>query len=216
MYKLSGVTTGPIGTNCYTVINDDTKEAILIDATGRAETLLRASEAAEAKVVAILLTHAHFDHVDGVEGLREKLPDVTVIIGEKDAPLMENPSLNLSLAFMGIPVSVKADKTVTDGEILELIGLKIKCIEVPGHTAGGMCYYIESFPFGDSEKKVLFDGDTLFHYSIGRSDFPTGDEDTLINSIKEKLFTLPDSTNVFPGHEGETTIGWEKEYNPNF
>ena len=211
MYKISGVSTGPIGTNCYTLLNEDTKEAILIDATGRADTLLRAADAAEAKVVAVLLTHAHFDHVDGVDGIREKLPDVTVIIGEKDAPLLENPSLNLSLAFMGNPVSVKADRTVNDGEELELIGLTIRCIEVPGHTVGGMCYYTDSTPV-----PIVFDGDTLFHYSVGRSDFPTGDEETLINNIKEKLFTLPDETKVFPGHESETTIGWEKENNPYF
>jgi glyoxylase-like metal-dependent hydrolase (beta-lactamase superfamily II) len=110
---------------------------------------------------------------------------------------------------MGVPASAKADETVTDGQELELIGIKIKCLEVPGHTIGGICYYMP-------ELSSVFDGDTLFHGSVGRSDFPTGDADALIQGIKEKLLTLPDETRVFPGHDSESTIGWEKKYNMFF
>ena len=223
MYKLAAVVTGMVATNCYTLFNEDTKEAILIDASGNANTLLRTVREEGLSPKAILLTHAHFDHMDGVEGIRKEYPDIEVIIGENDAPLLDNPSVNLSLAFTGIPVSIKADRTVKDGEEIELIGLKIKCIEVSGHTIGGMCYYIESLPpSGDgvsqsmTNKGVLFDGDTLFHGSVGRSDFPTGDAEALLKNIREKLFTLPDDTQVFPGHDSETTIRWEKTYNPYF
>lgn len=209
MYKMECVTTGAIATNCYTIINEDTNEAILIDATGDVDSLLRAVRKTDAKLVAILLTHAHFDHVDAVEEVRKVYPDITVYIGEKDKPLLENTALNLSVPFMGVPASAKADETVTDGQELELIGIKIKCLEVPGHTIGGICYYMP-------ELSSVFDGDTLFHGSVGRSDFPTGDADALIQGIKEKLLTLPDETRVFPGHDSESTIGWEKKNNMFF
>ena len=206
MYKMSSVTTGLDATNCFTIINEDTKEAIMIDASGNPKHLLEDIVIAEAKPVAILLTHAHFDHIDAVDMIRSEFPDIEVIIGKNDEELMGNPNLNLSMAFMGDPVSVKADKTVNDGEVINLIGIRIECIEVPGHTKGGMCYYMP-------ELSALFDGDTLFHGSVGRSDFPTGDSQLLLDSIRGKLFTLPDETKVFPGHDSETTIGWEKENN---
>lgn len=206
MYKMSSVTTGLVATNCFTIINEDTKEAIMIDASGNPKHLLEDIVIAEAKPVAILLTHAHFDHIDAVDMIRSEFPDIEVIIGKNDEELMGNPNLNLSMAFMGDPVSVKADKTVNDGEVINLIGIRIECIEVPGHTKGGMCYYMP-------ELSALFDGDTLFHGSVGRSDFPTGDSQLLLDSIRGKLFTLPDETKVFPGHDSETTIGWEKKNN---
>lgn len=209
MYKMECVTTGAIATNCYTIINEDTNEAIMIDAAGRPEVLMRAVKEAGAKVVALLLTHAHFDHMETAEEVRTEYPDVTIFIGEKDEPLLGDVSLNLSMPFMGIPVSAKADETVTDGQELELIGVKIKCLEVPGHTLGGICYYIP-------ELSSVFDGDTLFHGSVGRSDFPTGDADALLKGIEDKLFTLPDETRVFPGHDSESTIGWEKKNNMFF
>ena len=213
MYKLQSATLGPIATNCYMVINEDSNEAVLIDATGDSNSILKMLDSeqddSKAKLDGILLTHAHFDHVDAVDKIRETFPDVTVYIGENDAPLLEDPMLNLSIDFMGSPVSVKADRTLSDGEELELIGTRIKCIEVPGHTVGGMCYYF-------TELGLLFDGDTLFHGSVGRSDFPTGDGEALISSIRSKLFTLPDETKVFPGHDSDTTIGWEKENNYYF
>ncbi len=223
MYKLSCKTLGPIGTNCYTVINEDTNEAILIDATGEADILLREVKSAGALPKALLLTHAHFDHIDAVDKVRAEYPDIEVIIGEKDAPLMENPSLNLSLAFLGKPFSTKADRTVSDGEEIEFIGLKIKCIEVPGHTVGGMCYYFELDIENDegeilpiNRQRILFDGDTLFRRSIGRSDFPTGDGELLIRSIDAKLLVLPEDTKIFPGHDSETTVGSEKKNNYYF
>ncbi len=217
MYIISGVASGPIGTNCYTIINENTKEAVLIDASGSADTLLREVRKAEAKVVAILLTHAHFDHMDGVKGIKEIFPEAEVIIGKNDAPLLRDPAYNLSLSFMGIPVSEEADRTVSDGEIVDVIGLTFKCIEVPGHTVGGMCYYLEKVPEDASgESPVLFDGDTLFHGSVGRSDFPTGDAEALLTNIREKLFVLPEKTRVYPGHDSATTIGWEKKNNYYF
>ena len=209
MYKMSSVTTGLVATNCYTIINEDTNEAIMIDASGSPKYLLEEIRAKDAKPVAILLTHAHFDHVDAVKMVKSEYPDIEVFIGKNDERLLADPTLNLSMSFMGDPVSVTADRTVIDGQEIELIGIKIKCIEVPGHTIGGMCYYMP-------ELESLFDGDTLFHGSIGRSDFPTGDGEALVTNIREKLFPLPDETKVYPGHDSETTIGWEKKNNMFF
>lgn len=209
MYKITYSSLGVIGTNCYTLINDSTGEAILVDATGDLDSLLQGITEVNADLKAVLLTHAHFDHIDAVDGVKKKFPKADVYIGENDEKLLGDPNLNLAMSFMGKNLVVKADKTVRDGEEIELIGLNIKCIEVPGHTIGGMCYYIPDL-------KSLFDGDTLFRGSVGRSDFPTGNGEDLINNIREKLLTLPEDTNVFPGHDSPTTIGREKEHNYYF
>lgn len=209
MYKITYSSLGVIGTNCYTLINDSTGEAILVDATGDLDSLLQGITEINADLKAVLLTHAHFDHIDAVDGVKKKFPKADVYIGENDEKLLGDPNLNLAMSFMGKNLVVKADKTVRDGEEIELIGLNIKCIEVPGHTIGGMCYYIPDL-------KSLFDGDTLFRGSVGRSDFPTGNGEDLINNIREKLLTLPEDTNVFPGHDSPTTIGREKEHNYYF
>ena len=209
MYKMTAVTLGPVATNCYTIIKEYTNEAIMIDASGNPVRLLHEINSKGAKPVALLLTHGHFDHVDAADKIKSEYPDIQIYIGENDADILKDPFINLSMSFMGEGVSVRADKTVEDGEEIELIGIKIKCIEVPGHTKGGMCYYMPGL-------NSIFDGDTLFHGSIGRSDFPTGDAEALVNNIKNKLLTLPEDTRVFPGHDSETTIGWEKENNYYF
>lgn len=108
---------------------------------------------------------------------------------------------------MGAYLSMKADKLFSDGDVLELAGMKLKVISTPGHTIGSVCFYME-------EEKVLISGDTLFEASVGRSDFPTGSSRQLIESIKTRLFVLPDDTDVFPGHGGTTSIAYEKAHNP--
>ena len=207
MYKVSSVISGPVATNCYTIINEETNEAVLVDASGGVDLILREVRASGAKVVAVLLTHAHFDHIDAVEKVKKEFPELVIYIGENDEPLLHDPELNLSRSFTGIPVVLDADRILKDGEELEVIGLSFRSIEVPGHTRGGMCYYLES------PERVVFCGDTLFHGSVGRSDFPTGDGPLLLKSIEEKLLTLPEDTTVYPGHDSVTSIGWEKKNN---
>ena len=109
--------------------------------------------------------------------------------------------------MFGEPVSMDADHLVKDGQVLDLLNTEIHCIHVPGHTKGGVCYYFK-------EQGWLIAGDTLFRQSIGRTDFPTGDTDALLSGIREKLFVLPDETEVYPGHMNNTTIGFEKRTNP--
>lgn len=197
---------GPVMTNCYILIDKYNKEAVIIDPADRADVLDKLLKEEGAELKAMLLTHAHFDHVSAVPELRKMYPDAEVIIGEGDQELLGNAMQNLSAVMGDSPVTFAPDRTVSDGETMEVLGHTVKCIEVPGHTKGGMCYYFEDL-------KVIFDGDTLFRGSVGRSDFPTGDEEALLRSISEKLFSLPDDTVVFPGHNEQTTIATEKKYN---
>ena len=125
---------------------------------------------------------------------------------DMDAQMVEDPSLN-ACAMIGARVSVKADRTVKDGDVLNLAGMEIRVIHTPGHTPGGACYY---FP----KEEVLFSGDTLFCESVGRTDLPGGSMSALVRSIKEKVLKLPDLTIVYTGHGEPTKIGFEKQYNP--
>ena len=199
---------GSFATNCYTVANQDTREAIIIDPADRADFLEKMYENQKLKPVAVLLTHGHFDHIGALGQIRKKYPGIKVYAAKEEAEIINSPNYNLSNIF-GSAITENADVYLEDGEVIELLGRKIKCILVPGHTKGGMSYYIE-------DSKILFSGDTLFSGSVGRSDFPTGDGAALIKNIKEKLLTLPEDVTVYPGHDSRTTIKREKEMNPFF
>lgn len=199
---------GSLGTNCYTVANTDTREALVIDPAARGDFLVNMYSNQNLKPVAILLTHGHFDHVGAVKELKEAYPDIQIYAGVDEEDILKRPELNLSMMF-GANLSLDADVYVADGEEIELLGVKIKCFNVPGHTKGGTCYY---FP----DNKMVFSGDTLFASSIGRSDFPTGNERDLLDSIEKKLLTLPEDVTVYPGHNDRTSIKKEKMTNPYF
>ena len=140
--------------------------------------------------------------------MKKEYPDIKVYVAAEEKEVMESPALNLSSSF-GAAFTAQADIYLEDGAEIEVLGRTCKCLLVPGHTKGGMCYY---FP----EENVVFTGDTLFCYSVGRTDFPTGDAKALEDAIREKLFTLPDETLVLPGHDAQTMIGKEKKGNPYF
>lgn len=196
---------GPVQTNCYFFYNEETRECVLVDPGDDAKKIKQYMGVNELKLKAILLTHGHFDHILAVEELRKEY-GVSVYAAEEEKDVLKNTNLNLSGQMSGA-VSLEADKWLRDGEELELLGQGMHCILTPGHTQGGMCFY---FP----KEKVLFSGDTLFEESVGRTDLPTGSMSTLIRSIREKLFTLPEDVVVYPGHGMKTTIGREKMYNP--
>ena len=196
---------GPVQTNCYFLINKDTREILIVDPADGAQRIIDWINSSGFKPVAILLTHGHFDHIMAVEALRKEYK-IPMYASVNEVDVLANPNLNIS-TMMGACISMKADELFFDGDVLELAGMKLKVIATPGHTIGSVCFYIE-------DEKVLLSGDTLFEASVGRTDFPTGSSRQLIESIRTRLFILPDDVNVFPGHGGLTNIGYEKTHNP--
>ena len=197
---------GQVSTNCYLVYDDQTKEGVVIDPADNAPYILNKCSELGITLMAVLLTHGHFDHILAVEEIRRAFKEITVYAAEKEAKLLGDPRLNLTASY-GTGVTLSPDHLVKDGDILELAGFKWQVIETPGHTEGSVCLWIK-------EEEVLISGDTLFAESLGRTDFPTGSSADIIRSIKERLFVLPDDTMVYPGHGEPTTIGHEKTHNP--
>ena len=195
---------GMVQTNTWFVINEKTKELILIDPADDAGWIIRKIEADGLKLQGILLTHGHFDHIGAVDDLRAYFKGVQCYAGEKE--VLENGSYNLSASWAAA-LSIRADRLLRDKETLTLAGFKIKVIETPGHTKGGVCYYL-------SEEGVLFSGDTLFRTSVGRTDFPTGSMSQIVRSVQYLTENLPGDTVVYPGHQEITTIAYEQRFNP--
>ena len=197
---------GPVQTNCYLVMNQKTKETIIVDPGAEADRIVSALTKMQAKPVAILLTHGHFDHAGAAASLAEKY-GLLVYAHEKEAETLADSRINLSGPMAGGAVTYHADIFLKDEQEIDLAGFHIRVLFTPGHTPGGCCYYME-------QEDVLFSGDTLFRTSVGRSDFPGGSASALVRSVKEKLLILPEETHVYPGHMEETTIGYEKRHNP--
>lgn len=204
--KIDRFVIGPVGTNCYIVRNEDTDECFVTDPAACPPELVGHIRKEGLNVKAVLLTHGHFDHIMGLDDFLKEFP-VPVYAFSEEKPLLESAELNSSLGMFGRPYTFSGAEYVGDGQILHIAGFEIRVIHTPGHTAGGCCYYIPA-------ENVLISGDTLFRASVGRTDLPTGSMGDLVRSVREKLFVLPEETKVYPGHMEETTIGYEKKYNP--
>ena len=158
---------------------------------------------------AILNTHGHGDHIAGNAGLKRLWPSCQIVIGRLEADKLLDPKANLSASFGGAIISPEADVLVDHGQILTLGDLELEVRHTPGHSRGHVVYLWKG-----AAPWVLFCGDVLFHGSIGRTDFPDGDMQTMLQSIHDQLLSLPDDTRVMPGHGPETTIGAERRFNP--
>ncbi|MBC8551624.1 MAG: MBL fold metallo-hydrolase [Candidatus Brocadiales bacterium] len=201
---IKNVVVGPLEVNCYIIGCEDTKEAAIIDPGDNADEIIRIIEMDELKPKFIMNTHAHFDHVGGVKEIQDYFK-IDFLLHKDDTFLVENASEQAT--SFGLKPILKPDvnKYISNDEKIALGNKSITVIHTPGHSPGCVCFYSDS---------NVFVGDTLFAGSIGRTDLPGGSYETLINSIKEKLFPLGDSTSVYPGHGSSTTIGNEREHNP--
>ncbi len=203
--KIGRMVLGSVGTNCYFLYREEDKNCIVVDPADQGERIFGALNGKGFKVSGILLTHGHFDHILGVEALKEQ-SEAYVYAAESALEELKTPKLNLS-AQTGRVCTVKPDKLLKDGEKYTIAGMEFQVIFTPGHTQGSACFYFEEAGF-------LVSGDTLFEESVGRTDFPTGSMSQIVRSIVDKLYILPDDTKVYPGHGEQTTIGHEKKYNP--
>lgn len=196
--------TGPLRTNTY-LVYDETKEAFLVDPGSYLKQISNNVASKELDLKYIVLTHGHGDHIGGIAQFKVDFPDIKIVALEEEKATLNDSVLNNSKLLLGGETTMDADLYVHDGETLKIGNMDLKFLATPGHTPGGMSILIGN---------VVFSGDTLFKTSIGRTDMPGGDYNQLINSIRTKLFTLPDDTKVYTGHMGNTTIGWEKKHNP--
>ena len=199
---------GDFQTNCYVVReNESASDCVLIDAGLDARDLVAFLHEHHLRPVAVVLTHGHIDHIEGLGAIRKAFAGVKVYIHKLDADLLADPDVNLSALAGGNFVTERADVLLEDGQTIKEAGVSLVVLHTPGHTPGGICLYAEP-------EAVLFSGDTLFADSVGRTDFPGGSMEQLLAGIRDKLLNLPDQTVVRPGHGNRTTIGREKRLNP--
>lgn len=195
---------GPIMANCFIVGCEKTKSAVVIDPGDEADKILLSLAELNLTVKYILNTHGHFDHVGGNKKMKEAT-GAEILIHAGDADMLEQLSV-ASMAFgMSVENSPPADRTIDEGDQIQFGDITLNVLHTPGHSLGGISFHADG---------VVFVGDSLFAGSIGRTDFPGGDYNTLISSIKTKLFPLGDDVRVYTGHGPATTIGQEKRMNP--
>lgn len=193
------------GSNTYLAVNEETKEAVLIDAGIDGSKVLDYLESNGLELKAVLLTHGHPDHLAGLKEVADAT-GVPCYMHPRDSDIAKviPPAF---LRMMGLDSLELPDELLPleDGQELELGGMSFKVLHTPGHSEGSVCFLTDG---------VLFAGDLVFHGSIGRTDFPGGSMNTLLRSVKEKVFTLPDDTRILPGHMDATVVGWERKTNP--
>lgn len=205
-FRIKTLVLGEVSTNCYIIYHQTTKKAVIVDPADNGEYILHKCRELSVTPEAILLTHGHFDHILATKDVQRAF-HCKVYAGIEEDRLLRDPSLNLSGSMGSDQMGINADYLVRNGEVLHLIGFDWKVLETPGHTVGSVCYYIEA-------EDVLISGDTLFAQSLGRTDLPTGNTREIMDSILNKLLVLPEDTMVYPGHGEQTTIGFERKYNP--
>lgn len=199
---------GPLGVNCFILGCEETREGVIIDAGGDAQRIIAAVTRLNLKIIHLINTHGHFDHIGANRAVMEQF-GADLLIHANDSAMLSRAA-EVARAY-GIPGenSPEADKFLSDGMEITFGKYRMTVLHTPGHTQGGCCLYIET-------EKKLISGDTLFAESIGRTDLPGGSHEQLLESIRTRLFPLPDDVVVYPGHGPETTIAHEKNHNPYF
>lgn len=200
------ITVGPVQTNCFLVRSEDSNSALIVDPGDEAEKVLARVDEMGLKVEAILVTHSHFDHIGAVSPVARET-GAPVYMSEVESPVLADINSFLPSPEFGPFESYEADNTLKGGERLSLAGLEIDVLSTPGHSPGHLTYSIP-------EERAIFSGDVLFQGSVGRTDLPYGDWESLLDSIGMLTEKLPPETTVYPGHMGLTTLGEELQSNP--
>lgn len=189
-------------TNCYIIVDENTRETIVVDPAGNVDSIVEMLQVLNAKLKYIIITHCHGDHIGGVEELRNRCGG-KVLIHRTDAEGLYKEEISLTYYIGMQQIHLEADSRLDDEDKIHLGNLEFKILHTPGHTAGSICIYCE-------EEKMLLSGDTLFRGTWGRTDLPTGSFEDIINSITKKLMILPEETIVYPGHGKSSLIKEEK------
>lgn len=204
MLQVVTLPVGPLQSNCYIVYSQDAMEAIVVDPGEDAAKIIEVIADYKIKPTLIINTHGHGDHI-GANGVIKNEYKIPLAIHPGDAPMLTDPFENLS-AYMGMNItSPPADILLQDGDIRRCADNEIQVLHTPGHSPGGISLYADGF---------VITGDALFRLSVGRTDLPGTSHERLVQGIREKLFTLPDDTVVYPGHGPSTTIEFERRNNP--
>ena len=193
----------PIDNNNYLIIDEETKDAALIDCSSIDDRIDEEIEKQGANLKYILLTHGHFDHIAGIRPNRFK-NNPQIVMHKADSDWLNNANQYLPMFGMPEITIPKVDVFVEDGDTIQLGSLEIKVLHTPGHTQGGVCYLVDG---------NLFSGDTIFREAVGRCDLEGGNFNQIVESIEDKIFTLPPETVIYPGHGNITSVEWEKEHN---
>jgi len=204
--KIKSLIVGPIETNCYIVYCPETKEGIVIDPGDDGAKIVETIANLEIKIKYIINTHGHHDHIKANKEVKE-ITGAEILIHTLDAPMLTDPSRNLSHYLGEKTIEPSADRELADGDIINFGKITLKVLHTPGHTQGCICLL-------NSTKKICFTGDTLFNGSVGRTDLPGGNYKTLMNSLKDKLINLSNEVKIYPGHGPHSTIREEKAINP--
>jgi hydroxyacylglutathione hydrolase len=203
---LKNLETGPLMVNCYIVGDETTGEAMVVDPGGDAEMIYKTLQDEKLRCTTIFNTHTHWDHIGGNAELK-KLTGAPIVTHADEAPLLDKAALQGQMFGMTVPDSPGADRLVAEGDVIQVGSVKAKVIDLPGHSPAGLGLVFD---------KYVIVGDSLFAGSIGRTDFPGGNQELLLRMIREKVFTLPEETIVLPGHGPATTVEREKRFNPFF